>query len=199
MSLLPKAVSEAKAKFTKQGIAAALKDGKDATKLAMELVQGAADEPTRRRYLTNDTTVEKLGELLNKNPNGIIVFRDELSGWLRSLSARFNSPTAMANASRSTSLKWQRRTSKRFAPRSKRFWKRCCPDDRSRRKLRSGWTTRLTCSPKNWRAREKQKELPAGVDDFIHQYLAERVDLKAARSNNFTKSAKTCPSSLATR
>lgn len=80
-----KAVSEAKSKVTKQGITEALKQGKDAFKLAMELVQDSTDEPTRRRYLTNDTTVEKLGELLNQNPNGMIVFRDELSGWLRSL------------------------------------------------------------------------------------------------------------------
>lgn len=80
-----KAIAEAKAKVTKQGITDAVREGKDAHKLAMELVQDAAAEPTRRRYLTNDTTVEKLGELLNKNPNGMIVFRDELSGWLRSL------------------------------------------------------------------------------------------------------------------
>jgi hypothetical protein len=29
-------------------------------------------EPTRRRYIVNDTTVEKLGELLNQNPNGTL-------------------------------------------------------------------------------------------------------------------------------
>ena len=32
-------------------------------------------------YLVNDTTVEKLGELLNHHPNGLLLFRDELSGW----------------------------------------------------------------------------------------------------------------------
>ena len=79
------AIAEAKAKVTKDGIREAVKGGKDALKIAMELVQDSAIEPTRRRYLTNDTTVEKLGELLNKNPNGLIIFRDELSGWLRSL------------------------------------------------------------------------------------------------------------------
>jgi putative DNA primase/helicase len=36
--------------------------------------------PTERRYLTNDSTIEKLGELLNENPNGLLVYRDELSG-----------------------------------------------------------------------------------------------------------------------
>lgn len=38
-----------------------------------------------RRYLTQDATIEKLGELLNENPDGILVLRDELAGWLRTL------------------------------------------------------------------------------------------------------------------
>src|SRR5229473_3325540 len=38
-----------------------------------------------RRYLVNDTTVEKLGELLNHNPNGLLLFRDELSGFLHTM------------------------------------------------------------------------------------------------------------------
>jgi putative DNA primase/helicase len=50
--------------------------------------QMAADEPVvpiRRRYIVNDSTVEKLGEILNENPNGVLVFRDEIVGLLRSL------------------------------------------------------------------------------------------------------------------
>jgi len=43
------------------------------------------EEPKQRRYRTEDTTTEKLGELLNSNPNGLMVFRDELVGFLRSL------------------------------------------------------------------------------------------------------------------
>jgi hypothetical protein len=38
-----------------------------------------------RRYIVNDSTVEKLGELLNQNPNGLILFRDELAGFLRTM------------------------------------------------------------------------------------------------------------------
>jgi putative DNA primase/helicase len=47
----------------------------------------AADppEPTERRYLVNDATVEKLGELLNQNRRGLLHYRDELSGWLATL------------------------------------------------------------------------------------------------------------------
>ncbi|HYR73598.1 MAG TPA: DUF3987 domain-containing protein, partial [Candidatus Acidoferrum sp.] len=41
--------------------------------------------PVEQRYLVNDTTVEKLGELLNQNPNGLLLFRDELSGFLHTM------------------------------------------------------------------------------------------------------------------
>jgi hypothetical protein len=35
--------------------------------------------------MTSDSTVEKLGELLKDNPQGILVSRDELAGWLMGL------------------------------------------------------------------------------------------------------------------
>lgn len=40
--------------------------------------------PIMRRYKSNDSTVEKLGELLRDNPAGMLVFRDELVGLLAS-------------------------------------------------------------------------------------------------------------------
>jgi hypothetical protein len=40
---------------------------------------------TQRRYYTQDPTTEKLGELLRDNPRGLLVLRDELAGWLRTL------------------------------------------------------------------------------------------------------------------
>lgn len=40
-----------------------------------------------RRLIVQDATVEKLGELLNENPNGLTVIRDELSGWIARLNA----------------------------------------------------------------------------------------------------------------
>lgn len=43
------------------------------------------DEPKRQRFQTQDGTVEKIGELLNENPRGLLVNRDELIGWFRSL------------------------------------------------------------------------------------------------------------------
>jgi putative DNA primase/helicase len=43
------------------------------------------DPPVERRYVVNDATVEKLGALLNLHPNGLLLFRDEISGLLRSM------------------------------------------------------------------------------------------------------------------
>jgi Protein of unknown function (DUF3987)/NrS-1 polymerase HBD domain len=43
------------------------------------------EEPVLRRYKTEDATVEKISEILLENPRGILVHRDELSGFLRNL------------------------------------------------------------------------------------------------------------------
>lgn len=42
-------------------------------------------EPKARRLIVNDATVEKLGELMEQNPWGILSYRDELYGLLTSL------------------------------------------------------------------------------------------------------------------
>lgn len=42
-------------------------------------------EPLARRYVVNDATVEKLGELLTVNQWGVLVYRDELHGLLCSM------------------------------------------------------------------------------------------------------------------
>jgi hypothetical protein len=41
-------------------------------------------EPVLRRVVVNDTTVEKLAAILEENPRGTLVARDELAGWLGS-------------------------------------------------------------------------------------------------------------------
>jgi Protein of unknown function (DUF3987) len=41
--------------------------------------------PIERRYITNDTTYEKLGEILGQNPNGVLAHRDELVSLLKTL------------------------------------------------------------------------------------------------------------------
>lgn len=43
------------------------------------------EEPTARRYVVNDATVEKLGEILESNPWGTLSYRDEIHGLLCSM------------------------------------------------------------------------------------------------------------------
>jgi Protein of unknown function (DUF3987) len=42
------------------------------------------NEPIMRRLLTGDTTQEALVDLIDQNPRGMLLFRDELSGWFAS-------------------------------------------------------------------------------------------------------------------
>lgn len=45
------------------------------------------DEPQPPRYIVNDATYQKLGQVLSGNPHGVLVFQDELSGLLVRLDA----------------------------------------------------------------------------------------------------------------
>lgn len=47
--------------------------------------------PTPRRYMVQNTTYEKLGELLRENPLGLTMVRDELSGWIEAMGREENS------------------------------------------------------------------------------------------------------------
>lgn len=52
---------------------------------ALNLLENVLDispPPTKQRIVVNDPSVEKLGVLLNLNPNGLVLVRDELSGWI---------------------------------------------------------------------------------------------------------------------
>ncbi len=52
------------------------------TLLAEAAMQTDKDGGARPRLIVNDSSVEKLGELLNENTNGLLLVRDELSGFL---------------------------------------------------------------------------------------------------------------------
>jgi hypothetical protein len=80
-------ISAAKRKAAKSGLekAAGKKDVCEVELAALAKEAMKADEeaaPVCKRYLVNDFTVEKLGELLAENPNGLTIFRDELAGLL---------------------------------------------------------------------------------------------------------------------
>lgn len=49
-------------------------------------VEAREAAPAPRRYMVQDTTHEKLGELLRDNPRGLTMLRDELSGWIDAMS-----------------------------------------------------------------------------------------------------------------
>ena len=73
-----------------RGKAAAKKGDIEAQKqVEAELIQINLDTAesinTEKRYTVTDPTVEKLGELMNENPRGLLLHRDELYGWLRGL------------------------------------------------------------------------------------------------------------------
>ena len=61
-----------------------LKNNHDAN-LGDLLTPSTIEAPTLRRYRTNDTSTASLGELLRQNPNGMLVYRDELVSLLKGL------------------------------------------------------------------------------------------------------------------
>lgn len=83
------AFREQEAKARRELLQKALKDtlakGEPTEALQAQFAALECPAPVARRYLVNDATVEKLGELLNQNPNGLLLCRDELVGWLRTM------------------------------------------------------------------------------------------------------------------
>lgn len=87
-------IGAAKAKAAKEALERAAK-GKTGVppmsddglqKLATEASAGqAVPPPILRRYVVSDTTTEKLGEIMAENPDGVLLSRDELVGFLRML------------------------------------------------------------------------------------------------------------------
>jgi Protein of unknown function (DUF3987) len=58
--------------------------GEDRREKRRELDELTRKPPVCRRISTSDTTPEKLGDLLQNNPRGLLLIRDELMGWLAS-------------------------------------------------------------------------------------------------------------------
>jgi hypothetical protein len=93
---LEAALSELEAKSAAKKAASALKAGdRDEAK---RLLAGASDNDADipcPRLIVNDASVEKLGELLNQNPRGLLLIRDELPGFLAKMeSEEFQSDRA---------------------------------------------------------------------------------------------------------
>ena len=80
-------VFEMKIKVCEERMKSALKKNKStdfssAQNELDKLESNPPKEPILRRYQTQDTTIEKLQDMLSENPQGIFIFRDELNGFL---------------------------------------------------------------------------------------------------------------------
>jgi len=81
-------LTEMSGKESQKKAEALVKKGNMAAAKQILMDAAEADEnvaPPLRRYKVNDATVEALGEILIENPNGVLAYRDELNGLLRSL------------------------------------------------------------------------------------------------------------------
>lgn len=80
-------IHKLRAESAKKTAQARIKKGNadDAELVELLRTEEPPKEPTLQRYIVNDATVEKLGEILQENPDGVLVFRDELIAWLRTL------------------------------------------------------------------------------------------------------------------
>lgn len=81
-----KAIAKAKLDAAKDEAKKAAKGKGDLERARLAIERAQADvemaEVHEPRLLTSDTTTEKLGELLLRNPHGIAIDRDEIAGWI---------------------------------------------------------------------------------------------------------------------
>ena len=75
----------AKAAAKKKAKAQAEKGDLDAAKATLQAVEPPESPGPAERFLVNDASVEKLGELMNQQPHHLTVLRDELAGLLSKL------------------------------------------------------------------------------------------------------------------
>ena len=78
-----KMIAKAKKDALEKSIKDAIKKGED----PMSLFDGSEEliPPVHRRFMTQDGTTEKIGEILVNNPRGLLNCRDELIGWLKNM------------------------------------------------------------------------------------------------------------------
>jgi putative DNA primase/helicase len=85
-------VAKLKADANLKAARAALKKDADADVTALLKADDAEGEPVRRRYVVNDASYEKLGEVLAGNPDGVLLVRDEMRGLFLSLAREESAP-----------------------------------------------------------------------------------------------------------
>ena len=81
-------IAKAEKKQAEKHLEKAAKDGdREAMRRVAEEIERLDEQvhPVSRRIVTTDCTIEKLGELLTEHPAGLILWIDELIGWMRGL------------------------------------------------------------------------------------------------------------------
>lgn len=81
-----------KAEANVKAARAALKDNAKADVSALLIDPEEGEAPNRRRFVVNDLTYEKLGEILSANPDGVLSVRDEMRGLFLSLAREESAP-----------------------------------------------------------------------------------------------------------
>lgn len=87
---ISKIANKLRAEAAEKAARAALKNDPDAN-IKDLLTTEQEETPILKRYIANDTTAAALGELHRQNPNGLLVFRDELVSLLKMLDQQENS------------------------------------------------------------------------------------------------------------
>lgn len=89
-----KQLVEIKNKVIQKQIDKAVSSGKqDQVESLLKRLEEVSEKPYSDRIILNDATEAKLGELLSRTRRGLLLFRDELSGWLQQLELRHNKGT----------------------------------------------------------------------------------------------------------
>jgi hypothetical protein len=81
-------IAEAKAEKKLKDLKKAVADGEPELRLqeiAAEAEALKVEPPAERRYMVEDVTIEKLAMIFNQNSKGLLLYRDELAGFFRSL------------------------------------------------------------------------------------------------------------------
>ncbi|MFM7390237.1 MAG: DUF3987 domain-containing protein [Vampirovibrionales bacterium] len=79
-------IQEEKKKQLKEQVKKSIKNNQDPFEATVASLQEMEEAmPHRKRLIVNDSTVEKLGELLSENKNGVMVFRDELTAFFKNM------------------------------------------------------------------------------------------------------------------
>lgn len=146
--------------------------------------------PTARRFIVSDTTIEAVAPILEANPRGVLVARDELAGWIRGFDAykskgRGGDAAAWLELWRAGTLIVDRKTGDRrtlYVPRAAvsvcgTIQPGVLASVLSTEHLESGLAARLLLVrppelPKRWSERSPSAEAIRGYEDVIRALLA---------------------------